>query len=112
MTGRVVRCSGEPEPDDIITPGAGNYVELAIADDGPGIDPGTRRRIFEPFFTTKSSGHGLARQRLAIETTGAETYHRFLAIDHLERQIGPDADDDHVDGIAANVDGRDTHVLG
>ena len=42
---------------------APKYVELLVADSGPGIDPSVRERIFEPFFSTKpqsaSSGTGL-----------------------------------------------------
>jgi len=36
-------------------------VEIAVEDDGPGMDPDVARRVFEPFFTTKdgSSGVGL-----------------------------------------------------
>lgn len=37
---------------------AGKYVELTIADNGPGIDPAIIDNIFEPYFTTKSVGEG------------------------------------------------------
>ncbi len=38
---------------------AGEVVEVAVRDSGPGIAPEARNRIFEPFYTTKPAGTGL-----------------------------------------------------
>ena len=37
----------------------GAWITLEVADDGPGMDEGQRRRVFEPFYSTKRSGRGL-----------------------------------------------------
>jgi signal transduction histidine kinase len=46
-------------------------VEIAVADDGPGIAPDKVERIFEAYFTTKEKGTGLG---LAIVKHNAELY--------------------------------------
>ncbi len=57
-TARTVLTSGDRrlplEPD--VAPGT--YAELALEDNGSGMDAATLDRIFEPFFTTKAVGKG------------------------------------------------------
>lgn len=36
----------------------GNWVQICISDNGPGIPPDIQHKIFEPFFTTKPAGQG------------------------------------------------------
>ena len=40
-------------------PGVSDYVEIAVADTGTGIDPENVDRVFEPFFSTKSPEKGV-----------------------------------------------------
>jgi len=50
----------------------GDWVELLVRDDGPGIPDGVRDRIFQPFFTTRprGSGLGLANVKKLVEAHG------------------------------------------
>jgi signal transduction histidine kinase len=49
---------GESGTITISTRRAGDFAEIEIADDGPGIAPEDRERVFDSFFTTKDVGHG------------------------------------------------------
>ncbi len=70
-------------------------------------------RIGEPAVARERiecGGHRLFRQPAATQSTGTKPDHFLLAIDDLEGQIRSNGDHDHVDGIAAEIDGRDAHV--
>lgn len=56
----------------VATRAADGAVEVAVADDGPGVPPDLRSRIFEPFFTTRprGTGLGLAVARQIVEAHG------------------------------------------
>ena len=55
--------------------------------------------------------HRLAGQLLAVETAGAQPHHLLFAVDHLEGEVGPHPDHDHVDRVGADVDGGETHEV-
>jgi two-component system NtrC family sensor kinase len=58
----------------------GRAVEIAVADDGPGIAPDHVARIFEPFFTTKSPDRGTGLG-LAIVQRVARAHRGSVAVE-------------------------------
>lgn len=61
-----------------ILPGSeGDWIEVAVSDNGAGVPDAQLERLFEPYATTKSEGSGLGlpiSQRIAIEHGGDLTY--------------------------------------
>ena len=60
----------------VVAHSTGGQVEIAMTDDGHGMDEQVQRRIFEPFFTTKSAadgtGLGLSVIRDLVQNAGGE----------------------------------------
>ena len=53
----------EPDREGTVTvtttPAAEGFIEIRVADEGPGVDPAIEPRLFDPFLTTKPQGMGL-----------------------------------------------------
>ncbi|MFQ5791694.1 MAG: PAS domain-containing sensor histidine kinase [Acidobacteriota bacterium] len=58
-----------------------HWVEVVVADDGPGVEPGLRERVFEPYFSTKSGGTGLG---LAIARKAVEEHQGAIWLESAE----------------------------
>ncbi len=62
------------------------WIQIAIADNGPGISEATLQKIFEPFFTTKEVGKGTGMGMAISQQIITETHHGHLNCEsQLER---------------------------
>jgi CheY-like chemotaxis protein len=57
LGGELRFTAGRADPPDGLLP-AGDYVRIAVADNGSGMPPEVAARVFEPFYTTKGVGKG------------------------------------------------------
>jgi len=109
-SGRIVLALNNVHVDDDPVLAPGDYVTVAVADDGHGMPPEVMERAFEPFFTTKPEGkgtglglsmaHGFARQsggdiRLASEPGKGTTVTIYLPRHMAAAQVAA------INGVAA-----------
>ena len=69
-------------------------------------------QALEPGERLQRGRHGALAERAAFEAPGPEAHHVLLAADHLEGAVRRDADENHVERIRADVDGRKVHRRG
>lgn len=92
---------------------AGEYVLLAVHDDGRGMDEETVARIFEPFFTTRTEGSGLGLASvyaIVHENGGGVSVESRPALGTTFRVYLPRADDAD-DAVDQSVTGSETILL-
>ncbi len=100
---------------------AGEYVTLAITDDGCGMDAATRAHVFEPFFTTKDTGEGTGLGLATVYGIVSQNHGLVELLSrpgmgttvrlYLQRYRGPDGVAEEVDRVQRVAGGRETILL-
>lgn len=85
--GGIAKCGEAKGIIRIVTMRDGDWVQIDVADTGPGIPEPIRGRIFEPFFTTKEVGKG-SGQGLAIAHSIVVVRHRGTLTFRTEVGVG------------------------
>jgi two-component system sensor histidine kinase EvgS len=99
----------------------GDYVRIAVSDDGQGIDADVAAHIFEPFYTTKEHGkgtglglatvYGAVRQNNGFITVASEPGHGATFSIHLPRHAAADGASPVADAVVSNPRGTETILL-
>ncbi len=99
----------------------GEYVMLAVSDDGVGMDADTRARVFEPFFTTKEVGkgtdlglatvYGIIRQSGGFVDVYSEPSHGSSFRIYLPRYVGASEPETPPAPVAPRPRGQETILL-
>ncbi len=66
------------------TAASGEYVQLAVADSGPGISAEDREHIFEPFYTKKKLGHSGTGLGLAVVWNTVQEHQGVIEVEQPE----------------------------
>ncbi len=95
--GGVISLTVQPAPPSPSL--EGDYVQINVGDDGPGIDPEDQERIFELFFTKKKrkgTGLGLATARQIVKAhKGTLDFQSWPSVGTVFSILLPQATDKH-----------------